>query len=426
MKKILHITTHMGGGVGKALAGLCTYAEQKATEYKHKIILLEKPEKTNFINQCRQNNVDITVADDINSLKSAMSDADIVQLEWWHHPLMADFLSKFPAIPVRLVIWSHIAGTYYPWINAKFTEIPDRFIFTSPCSYDNKYWSESEMQKVKKNSTVVNSSGGFNLSKSVREKHKGFIIGYIGTQSFSKINRDFISYCQAVAAELPDVYFVMVGDTNNKQALLREAAKYDIVDKFRFVDYVDDVNAEFAKMDIFSYLLNPLHFGTTENVLLEAMACKLPVVCFNQAAEKYIVKNGKTGLLVNNKQEYVDAVCELYKNKNKRESLGTAASEYVFDKFSVVKTANKLHNIYIEILGCEKRNYKFNGVFGSKPHEYFQAGLPPDLQNLFKDTDAVINVEELPPILLEKNKSSLQHFARIFPSDNILSRWAGQ
>ena len=38
---ILHITTHMGGGVGHALSDLTLWDKQN----KHKIIILQKPEK---------------------------------------------------------------------------------------------------------------------------------------------------------------------------------------------------------------------------------------------------------------------------------------------------------------------------------------------------------------------------------------------
>lgn len=424
MKTILHITTHMGGGVGKALSGLCAYAEEQDVGYKHKIILLEKPEKTNFIDVCRNHHVDISIADDINCLKTAMMEADLVQLEWWHHPIMAGFLAKFPEIPVRLVIWSHIAGTYYPWIPAEFVKIPDKFIFTSLCSYDNPYWSKVEQKDVQKNSLVINSSGGFEIKKIKKQEQADFRIGYVGTQAFSKLNRDFIGYCKAVTEVLSRVNFVMVGDMTNKQSLLQEAEACGIADKFSFIDYVDDVNAEFAKMDIFGYLLNPLHFGTTENVLLEAMVAGLPVICMEQAAERYIVQHNKTGVLVNDKQGYAAAVYELYKNKAKREALGKAARRYVLENFNVADTAKKLHGIYDEILKQKKRYYSFESILGNEPYEYFRAGLPPDLKGLFSISDNVrLNGEILPPILREKNKSSLQHFARSFPFDLKLKKW---
>ena len=48
MPEVLHITTHMGGGVGKVLSGVASYTARMNTSYRHRILLLEQPEKTNF------------------------------------------------------------------------------------------------------------------------------------------------------------------------------------------------------------------------------------------------------------------------------------------------------------------------------------------------------------------------------------------
>ncbi|WDC83278.1 hypothetical protein PL321_10865 [Caloramator sp. mosi_1] len=51
MLKILHITPHMGGGVGKVISELITLSKENIS---HKIVLLEKPEKINKINKLKK------------------------------------------------------------------------------------------------------------------------------------------------------------------------------------------------------------------------------------------------------------------------------------------------------------------------------------------------------------------------------------
>ena len=85
MKKILHITAHMGGGVGRVLSRIATYSNNNSC-YRHKIILLERPEKINFIEECINNNVEVVVESDFNNIIDEALLVDIVQLEWWHHP----------------------------------------------------------------------------------------------------------------------------------------------------------------------------------------------------------------------------------------------------------------------------------------------------------------------------------------------------
>lgn len=416
--KILHLTTHMGGGVGKALSGIAAFEKNHPADYIHKIVLLEQPEKLNFVEICQQNSVEVNVVTDAEQLAKQIDDADIVQLEWWHNPRMADILANFPQVPAALVVWCHISGCYYPYLPPEFLRVPMKFIFTSRYSLDNPYWSEADKDFAAQNCSVINSSGGFEkISPSTSaSRSENFTVGYIGTQSFAKLNRDFIKFCSAIK-NIPNVRFVMVGDTTNVPALTAEADSFGIKEKFEFIPYTNDVNAEFAKFDVFGYLLAPTHFGTTENVLLEAMAAGLPVICLNQCAEKYLVKNNETGLLVNNIAEYAAAVNYLHDNPAERVRLGNNARHYVLENFSVEHTVKQWHSVYEQILPLSKKIYNFISVFGNAPYQYFLSCLPPELKANF-DT-----VQELPDILKGKSKSSLLQFRHIYPDDRQIQQW---
>ncbi len=415
---ILHITTHMGGGVGKVLAGISSYAQKKDSAYHHKILLLEKPEKMNFIEICRRHHVDVAVANNKEEILSAMDEADIVQVEWWHHPMMCGWLADFPSHPMRLVIWSHISGCFYPYIPPALLHIPQKFIFTSYYSLDNPYWEEETRTWARKSCAVVNSSGGFDDMTPRTEKRDTdiFCVGYMGTQSFSKMHPDYMEYCHAIQ-DIDGVQFRLVGDRSNEKVLLEQARTCGMEDKVHFVGYVNDVEQELSHMDVFGYLLNPTHFGTTENALLEAMALELPVVCLNQCAEKYLVQHGKTGLLVNGVKEYERAVRYLYSHPEERKRLGRNAREYVLKNFSVEHTVNSLHGIYDQVMLLEKRVFDFRHVFGTRPYEFFLSCLTPDWKENFSVTSS------LPYILREENKSSLHHFSRMYPEDQILRAW---
>ena len=52
--KVLHITAHMGGGAGKAIAGLAINCNKIVGE-EHRILLLEAPQKLNHVEECKQN-----------------------------------------------------------------------------------------------------------------------------------------------------------------------------------------------------------------------------------------------------------------------------------------------------------------------------------------------------------------------------------
>ncbi|WP_234119696.1 glycosyltransferase family 4 protein [Clostridium hydrogenum] len=434
MPLILHITPHMGGGVGKVLSGISCYEEKNNnSNFKHKIIVLEQPEKMNFINICKDSGVDICCSSSLKYIENEMLKADIVQIEWWHHPLIAKLLKDFPKVSVRLIIWSHISGCNYPSLPFEFVKIPHKFLFTSEYSLENPLWTQTERKYAEENCSVVNSSGEFNLKlkKDYTRKNDKFVIGYCGTLNYSKIHPNFIDYCASI--DILNVKYVLVGDDDNKQKIQAQAKEKGIEDKFEFTGYTNDIYNELSKFDIFAYPLNPYHFGTTENALLEAMAFGLPVVVLNQCTEKYIVKHMETGLLANGIEDYAACIKYLYSNPDVACKIGENARNHVINTYSIEKTCNGLSVVYDEVLNLEKKLFDFKKVFGDAPYNWFLACLGKD-KKLFEDSindklfdedkkiieNKIFNCRN---ILKEKSKSSINQFYKYFETDEHIAYW---
>ena len=216
-------------------------------------------------------------------------------------------------MPVRLVLWAHVSGTFYPWLPPAFLRVPQRFVFTSAYSYENPFWDAATCAWTKEHAAMINSVGYFSSEALCHEKHDGFVIGYVGTLSYAKLHPEFCRFCARVK-DIPGARFRLVGDAENEAQIRRDAEPFGIAEQLSFAGYVDDVTAELRRMDVFVYLLNLQHFGTTENVLLEAMKAGLAVVALDQCAEKHIVHHGETGLLVRTPEEYAAGHLENAKN----------------------------------------------------------------------------------------------------------------
>ncbi|AND85383.1 glycosyltransferase [Clostridium tyrobutyricum] len=433
MYKILHITVHLGGGVGKVLSNICNpYVNN---EYKHLIILLEKPLNLQFVKQALKNNVKVLIEPSNKIIKNEIMKSDIVQLEWWHHPLMCKFLYEFPQIPVRLIIWSHISGCSYPFIKSKFMKNCTRFLFTSPYSLENNYLQDKDSREfIRNNADIVYSSGGSdNIIKKQQSDDNNFNIGYVGTLNYCKLNPQFINYCNEI--NIPNLKFIMVGDTENKDKILNEAKKMSIDKKFEFVGYVNDVQNQLNKFSVFGYLLNPNHYGTTENALLEAMAAGIPPIVLKQCTEKYLVKNMETGIVVNNKKDYGNAMRYLYENTDKRIKIGNNARNYILNKFSINNTIESLNNNYDSVMKKDKKKFLFKNILGNTPSEWFLSCLG-SYKKVFEESIELIKsnnkekvldnkykIHNCKQILKEKNKSSIYHFQRYFPNDKLLRYW---
>lgn len=418
MREVLHITTHMGGGVGKVLSGLLAAFAADGGD-RHELLLLEKPEKRNFFDLLAEAGVAARVEQDAAKIAEAMARADIVQLEWWHHPRMVRFLLALLPVPVRLVLWAHVSGSFYPWLPPAFLHVPQRFIFTSAYSYENPFWDSATCTWAKEHAAMVNSVGDFSREEPQHEAHEGFSIGYVGTLSYAKLHPDVCRFFACVK-EIPGVFFRLVGDAENEGRIRRDAESFGFAEQLSFAGYVNDVAAEFRRMDVFSYLLHPQHFGTTENVLLEAMHAGLAVVALDQCAEKHIVRHGETGLLVRTPEEYGQAVRHLYAHPEERARLGQNARRYIEENFSVERTAARLSAVYDEVMEEEKTLCDFTGM-GKHPQDVFLNFLPPPLYEAFSSGSLP---QELPEILLGESKSSVRHFARLFPEDERLRGWA--
>lgn len=433
MIKVLHITAHMGGGVGNALSSITAYSKKMDNKYVHRILMLEPPQKTQFVEICKQKGIDVIYATDIDVLRNELLEADIVQMSWWHHPIMAKVLSDFPKIPIRLIVWVHISGCTYPIVPFDFAKMPHKMFFTTNYSFENPYWDELQKNYMRINAELIYGAGDFSdIENTQISPHLGFNIGYIGTLNYSKINPEFIKFCKSV--KIPSAKFIIAGDIDNKE-LVEDVKRYELDNMIEFKGYVKNVASVLSNIDVFGYPLNPFHFGTTENAILEAMAASLPVVALNQGAEKYIIKHMETGLLANNIGHYGELMRYLYENPNERKRIGKNARSYVMSTFSLEKTVGKMNAVYDEIMHNSKKEFQFNNVFGNEPYEWFLSCLGDERKIFEESIDEKIKnnqkrceqieeqIRNSSHILREKSKSSICQFYSYFPDDQNLSYW---
>lgn len=410
--RILHIAAHVGGGIGSAYIGLGGGKED------HHIILLEKPLDTVTLSRVGNAGFNIIVDADKERICEELGKADIVVFNWTHHPAMTRFLVEFPEVPIRSIMWCHVSGNYYPAIPVGLIKKFDQIMFASPFSLELPQFRELGEDYIKEHFRVVYGLNDLSDFGQISPKpHNNFQIGYVGTLGFCKLHPDFADYCSTV--DIPDIQFVMAGAASTKEQILERYLKNKGNNTFRFLGQVKDVSAVLSEMDVFGYLLNPHHFGATENALLEAMAAGLPVVARNQCVEQYIIDNGETGLLINAPYEYGEAVKYLYDNPSKAKEMGSRAREAVLKKYDIEK--NRLR--FTETCECaamyEKKIHRFDGFFYGEPSDWFLS-CAGESRSCFED-----NIfEELGEIFYEPTKGSPTHYHNYFPQDRRLYEWA--
>lgn len=422
MITVLHLTPHLGGGVGKALSGLIAQAHVSDAPVRHQVVCFENPEKSQFLDRIRDSGGEVIVAPGLPRLDELVSIADIVQLEWWNHPATIEALCRMASQPMRLLVWCHVSGLYNPIIPPKLMEASGRFLFTSPCSFEAIEVSGIAVRMGNRLS-VVSSGGGFEGFPRIKEDDKAPIsVGYLGSLNFAKLHPSYVDFLSAV--NLPDFKVRLIGDLLNRELLesqSNDAGRHGMLD---FRGYTTDVAAELSAVNVLAYLLNPRHYGTAENALLEAMAMGIVPVVLDNPAERNIVEHLRTGLIVRSPGEFADAIEWLERNPGDRARIGMQAATSVRERFTPEKMETSFRMHYEEVMREDKRRAPFQDVFGTTPDEWFLS-CQSDPEMFSEDGEIRLAKGSLSSFnLLEKTKGSVFHFLTYFPETVRLQAWA--
>jgi len=152
---------------------------------------------------------------------------------------------------------------------------------------------------------------------------------------------------------IPQIHFVVIGKINEQHygdkyysSLVKKYAH--LVNKYTFIDeinnemVIDYLNAA----DIFVF---PSKLEGAPNSMLEAMGCKLPVVCSNLKEHNAIISHKNNGLIFESKQHLTRLLRELAKNSALRKQLGKNAYNYVKKNHNIKDVAQQ----YIGLFKCE-------------------------------------------------------------------------
>ena len=158
-------------------------------------------------------------------------------------------------------------------------------------------------------------------------------------------------FIKNVVAKLPaDYIYVVAGNGPDRENILSAIQENKLQEKVFLLGYVSDKirNTLFATVDLFVQP-NIKVSGDMEGFgisVIEAGACKLPVLASNMEGLKDAIKDGKNGFLVEseNPDAYISKIMELFANGSPREIYGEAVRNFVVENYSWEKIAG----LYLE------------------------------------------------------------------------------
>jgi glycosyltransferase involved in cell wall biosynthesis len=333
--RILHIAAHLGGGVGKAHAAV---ARELPRGVEQTFLLLEEPIDRRHADAIARCGARIIVERDPVRIRALALQTDIVQLEYWGHPLL-DKYAHFGFVPsVKTVCWSHVSGLFPPALPA-FLAL-DWFVLTSDISLPVM------PRAVRNRTSVINSGFGFaGMRSHSRPARRRPTVAYLGTVDFKKLHRGIFDAVDAFDDDMTPVS--LWGHISPEVATCAAAMRHP--ERIELRGHTLDPVSALAEADIFFYPLRRDHYGTAENALVEAMSMGLVPVVFDNPAETRIVAHGKSGFVAHTIDECVSCLRRLVRAPSLREEMGANAAREAQTK-SPARSANAFVELWAGLI----------------------------------------------------------------------------
>jgi len=178
------------------------------------------------------------------------------------------------------------------------------------------------------------------------------VIGTVGRLSDQKDPTTFVRAAAAVAAEIPEARFVMVGHGPLRSQVERLIGDLGLGDRFLLTGVRADIAAILRSFDVF--LLTSLWEGMPL-VIPQAMACRVPVVASTADGNRELIRDGQNGLLAppSSPEQFARGVVRLLREKDLRDRLVEQGTRTA-DDFTLAHTIPQLENLYLDCL--QRRN----------------------------------------------------------------------
>lgn len=184
------------------------------------------------------------------------------------------------------------------------------------------------------------------------------VIGMIASFKKQKRHDYFLQIARTILDLDPKSWFIMVGEPlrDNQQGAKRYHKEIrqmvdnlKIGDRCLFLGSRNDMSAIYNACDV--TVLTSSREGTP-NVLLESMACGIPVVASDIADNANIVSHGKSGYIAKcgNVSGFSNYIQLLLKDRDKRMAMGEVARNWVASAFSTTSLARKTERVYIDLM----------------------------------------------------------------------------
>ncbi|MDI6777611.1 MAG: glycosyltransferase [Patescibacteria group bacterium] len=296
-----------------------------------------------------------------------------IPLVFTWHTLYDQYAHFVPFVPQRLAAWWAIrnARNYADRCDAVVAPTPsvieiirkwgatNENITAIPTGVEGEQFENPDRESVRKKYEIKEDEILlFVMTRLTAEKNVEFLVDAV-LEVLQK-NEDahpVKSPTQSRSATLPQfnrVKFMICGEGNLKDSLIKKVSETGLNDKVIFIGIVSDKEKKdyYAAGDVFVYASKS---ETQGMILTEAMYSGLPIVAVRATGAKDIIKDGKTGFLVaEDKEEFSHAVQKLIDDENLRKNFGEKAGKIAREKYTSSVCAKRMLEVYKKAIDDHK------------------------------------------------------------------------
>ncbi|MDR2406596.1 MAG: glycosyltransferase family 4 protein [Bacteroidales bacterium] len=202
-------------------------------------------------------------------------------------------------------------------------------------------YSGVEVNKIQQTKTIE--------KKALNIPQDAYIVGIAARISEQKAPDIFVESARLIKQQIPEAYFIIVGDGELRASINELIMKYKLSDSFLITGWVSDAIPYLGLFDVAVLTSRWEAFGL---VLVEYMAVGKPIVATNTDAIPYLIENEKNGLLVlvDNPKSVCNAVMTIRNNPPLREKLVKNGLEMAKDKFDIMRVVEEHERLFQQLI----------------------------------------------------------------------------
>jgi len=203
----------------------------------------------------------------------------------------------------------------------------------------------SRFEKVK---VIYNGVQPSKYKAEIFPNEQEFLIGTIGSLNEQKGMQYLIKALPKVIKEFAGIRLEIIGDGLYKRKLLELVKKLKIKNYVKFTGFVPDTDKYLVKFDLYVQPSLSESFGLA---IVQAMSVGLPIIATNTGGIPEVVLEGKSGLLVEAKDENAlsDAILELLRHPGRARKMGEMAQKEARLRFNIEDMISELERTYEKV-----------------------------------------------------------------------------